>query len=125
MTKEFKEGEKVSCPIQGRGKIEKILDYEDYPVYVNFESNIYSYYSLDGKLYKDDKEPSLYHGHGTFKIEFIEEKKTEYEWQWLYKYRGLCETTGFYKTHQEMFKNFGKCNEIIERIEQSKKEALK
>ena len=123
MNKEFKKGEKVTCIKQGRGNIINISN-EIYPIKVDFKNGKFDSYTLNGREYEKDITIMLYHGHGTFKIEFIEDKEPEYEWQWLYKYKGIYETTSYYKTYEEMFEKIGKYNEIVERIEKSKKEVL-
>ena len=126
MTKEFKVGDKVTCITNGKGIVKSIDNNITYAVGIKFDSLYYKIgYTKNGNHFESTQDVSLYHGHGTFKIEFIEDKEPEYEWQWLYKYKGVYDTTTFYKTYEEMFKTFVKYDEVIEvikRIEQSKKE---
>ena len=42
-----------------KGVVEGIDEYGAYPVDVDFITGEWDYYTEDGKLYKDDDEPSL------------------------------------------------------------------
>ena len=55
----FKVGQKVICKQYGEGVVEGIDEYGAYPVDVDFITGEWDYYTEDGKLYKDDDEPSL------------------------------------------------------------------
>lgn len=55
----FKVGQKVTCKEYGEGFVTSINEGEAYPVDVDFISGKWDCYTEDGKLYKDDDEPSL------------------------------------------------------------------
>ena len=123
MTKEFKVGDKVTSITHGKGKVINTISSSMYPIKVEFERFYYVIgFTQNGNQFENAENISLFHGHGTFKTEFIEDKELKYEWQWLYKNKGLYETTAFYKTYEEMFKCIGQYHEVIERLEKSKKE---
>lgn len=118
----FKVGDKVTCLLRGKGVVIEILK-EKYCILVEFKNQTETYTDT-GFSYEDHTVPYLYHGHGTFKIEFVEDKKPEYEWQWLYlDNNGYYETTAFHKTEESIKTHYGVNTKIFYRIEESKREA--
>lgn len=80
----FKVGDKVSHPIWGNGVITEVDDFYTYPVAVSFKNRSLDRFSREGRWKDTDIAPSLYHGHGTFEINFTPEPEPVYEWQWEY-----------------------------------------
>lgn len=123
MMSEFKVGDKVTCLINGNGFVKKICLGWDYPVHVEFEGIGVVPYTLDGFIFKQNNKKSLYLGHGTFNIEFIEDKEPEYEWQWLIKsIAGVFETSGCYKNEESLLEKTHPSWVVVKRIEESKRE---
>ena len=55
----FKVGQKVICKKHGEGVVYFVDDAETYAVCVDFITGAWDLYTIDGKLYEDDDEPSL------------------------------------------------------------------
>ena len=55
----FKVGQKVICKVRGEGVVTGTDEDGAYPVDVDFTNGEWDYYTEDGKLYKDEDEPSL------------------------------------------------------------------
>ena len=121
MTTEFKLGDKVTCLVHGKGVIVD-LDTGIRPYGVCFLSGKAKWYRASGK-YDSGLPKTLYHGHGTFKIEFVEDKEPEYEWQWLYFNGSYYTTTSYYKDEKDLMSSFtGIKLDQFKRIEESKRE---
>jgi hypothetical protein len=61
--KKFKEGDKVWDITRGNGIVVDFDSQHDQPVVVHFEKRLNEFYLEDGKVFEDDINPSLYHGH--------------------------------------------------------------
>lgn len=116
----FKVGDKVTCLLNGKGVVFDFFP-EPYCIGVIFK-DIEGYYTNSGQIYKEDSTICLYHGHGTFKIEFVEDKEPEYEWQWLIQRDGVFDTSYFYENEEELKKDLSEDIKILYRIEESKRE---
>ena len=55
----FKVGQKVICKVHGEGAVSCVDVGKSYPVDVEFITGESDAYTIDGKLYEDDDEPSL------------------------------------------------------------------
>ena len=55
----FKVGQKVICKVHGEGVVVDVWDDQIYPVDVEFLKGGWEDYTVDGKLYEVDDEPSL------------------------------------------------------------------
>lgn len=127
MSKEFKKGDKVSHPMWGNGVVIEIDEYLIYPVRVEFKDGQTRPFTTDGKYFRSDNAPSLYHGHGTYEIKFTPEPEPVFEWQWLKVSTGgksWYETTAYYK-NEEVAKDSVEMSgywKVLNRIEESKRE---
>lgn len=55
----FQVGQKVWDVVRGEGVVSEILKWEEYPVIVSFNREVYSY-TTEGKYFENDAHPSLY-----------------------------------------------------------------
>lgn len=127
MSKEFKVGDKVSHPEWGKGEVKGTGGYGEAAVCVRFEGAQRRdvYFTSDGRYFKEDITPTLYHGHGTFEIQFTPEPEPVYEWQWRMRDKrdGRLAYTQHYKTETTMRGNWRQEYwEIVDRDESTKRE---
>ena len=125
MREVFKLGDEATCILEGRGVVSGVIEHSSfYPIRVKFESGKSGGYTSTGKSLVTNMKPSLYHGHGEIKIEFIKDKEIKYEWQWLYMYidTNAFDTTNFYKNSDDAKSDFSENVKLISRIEESKRE---
>ena len=120
--KAFQVGDKVTCILWGKGVVEKVDDSLNFPVKVRFADGDSVSYTLDGKAFKSHIRPTLYHGHGTFNIELIEEKEPEFKYQWLIKTvsGSILVTDKFYTREAVEAEYTWQGVEIIKPIEETK-----
>lgn len=120
--KAFQVGDKVTCILWGKGVVEKVLDREPLLLRVRFFDDDFKYYTSDGKLCESSAHSTLYHGHGTFNIELIEDKKPEIKYQWLIKtlYGKMIVTDDFYTKEEVESAYIYRAYEIIKPIEETK-----
>jgi hypothetical protein len=93
--KEFKVGDKVYDIVRGNGVVTVVNGGNAYyPMWAKFENDSvnHSSYTLQGFNRKNDKLPSLYHGHDLI----VEVKEPVYEYQVLFTYK--CGTFDLSKT---------------------------
>jgi len=64
----FKEGDKVWDITHGNGAVIEVDFAEDQPIVVKFEKRYNEFYLEDGRIFEEDINPMLYHGHN-LKIE--------------------------------------------------------
>ena len=55
----FKVGQKVICKVHGEGVVSCVDAGKSYPVEVEFPNGEWDRYTVEGKLFEDDDEPSL------------------------------------------------------------------
>lgn len=105
MLKDFREGDKVTCLLYGRG----IVDNPDgaphsYPVKVCFENGMEAMYTGDGHLFKRTNK-SLFHGHNLSVRVSGEEKPRRAVRRYVNLYydkeRGVYPGVYFFKTKEE------------------------
>ena len=53
-------GDEVWCISMGWGTITNVLNVEDYPITVDFESGKQDSFTMEGRLYSDDLSPTLF-----------------------------------------------------------------
>jgi hypothetical protein len=99
---EFTVGDKVTCPVWGRGVVKSI---EQGFIFVSYDRVIMEpiRYDLDGSRNCGWQiEVKLAKGHGSFKLEFIEDEKEVLKHQYLYKFSEDGEyTITRFKTEEE------------------------
>jgi hypothetical protein len=105
--REFKVGDKVTSLIHGLGKVIRVEDDSSLPVTCVFDAqpDTHAYFTSSGCIYARWVQ-ILYHGHGTFKVEFIPDPEPQFEYQWEYKYHGESGdgigVTAFYRDQSDM-----------------------
>lgn len=125
MSKEFKKGDKVSHPMWGNGGVIEVDKDLIYPVRVEFKDGQTRPFTTDGKYFRSDNAPSLYHGHGTFEIKFTPEPEPKFEWQWKIRnvHTGRLHYTDFNQSEEQMREIWEPEHyEIVDRDESTKRE---
>ena len=130
MIKDFKVGDKVTCIRHGKGTVININNGDYYPITAKFKNEFINLdeneedYTFSGERFIHEKFPSLHHGHGEFKIEFVEDKEVEYEYKWIFMYVDTLDfnITNFYRNIEELKLYISNDIKIISRIEESKRE---